>query len=171
MYTLVLIPFNSKNRNGFCTLPSMKIFKSLVIPVFAIALIASFAFTSNSKKKKDPPEVKSISFGKIKVDGTLYEHDIVIEGYEVRKRKKGPSKPFRADYNHTPLTHLEEIPWDCKVLVIGIGMSKRLPVTDEFKAMAKEKGVELIMKRTPDAVEYYNDNFTEDMNAIFHVTC
>lgn len=149
----------------------MKSFKSITLPLFVLVVFALLAFSFESGKKKDGPKVKSVSFGKIKVDGKLYEKDIVIEGRTVRTRKKGPSKPFKAEYRHTPLTHLEEIPWDCKVLVIGIGMSGRLPVTDEFKAMAKEKGVELIMKRTPDAVEYYNKNFTEDMNAIFHITC
>jgi len=149
----------------------MKIFKTLGIPFFAFALLAMFSFTSSHLKKKDPPKVKSVSFGKIKVDGKLYEKDIVIEGYEVRTRKKGPSKPKKSKYGHTPLTHLEEIPWDCKVLVIGIGMSERLPVTDKFKEVAKKKGVELIMLRTPEAVTYYNKNFTEDMNAIFHITC
>jgi hypothetical protein len=149
----------------------MKTFKNLMIPVLALALLASFTLISNDSKKKDPPKVKSVSFGKIKVNGKLYEKDIVIEGYDVRTRKKGPSKPKKAKYGHTPLTHLEEIPWDCKVLVIGIGMSKRLPVTDKFKEVAKKKGVTLIMMRTPEAVEYYNKNFTEDMNAIFHITC
>lgn len=149
----------------------MKIFKTIAFPLMALAVFALLAFNSVKEKKKDPPVVKSVGFGKIKVDGELYEKDIVINGYEVRTRKKGPSKPFRADYNHTPLTHLEEVPWDCKVLVIGIGMSKRLPVTEEFKTMAKEKGVELIMLRTPEAVEYYNKNFTKEMNAIFHITC
>jgi hypothetical protein len=69
------------------------------------------------------------------------------------------------------LTHYEEVPWDCKVLVIGIGMSERLPVTNEFKALAKKKGVTLILLRTPEAVDYYNKNFSKDKNAIFHITC
>ena len=92
----------------------------------------------------------------------------MIEGYDVRTINKGPSKEFRAEYNHTALTHHEEIPRDCKVLVIGIGMSEKLPVTDKFKALAKKKGVTLIMIRTPEAVDYYNKNFSKDMNAILH---
>jgi hypothetical protein len=50
-------------------------------------------------------------------------------------------------------------------------MSERLPVTDEFKALAKKKGVTLILLRTPEAVDYYNKNFSKDKNAIFHITC
>jgi hypothetical protein len=149
----------------------MKKFKSLSFPILFSVVVALFFLTSSKDKGKAPPKVKSIGFGKIKVNGKLYEKDIVIEGFDIRTRKKGPSKSQREKYGHTPLTHHEEIPWDCKVLVIGIGMSERLPVTDEFKAMAKKKGVELIMMRTPEAIEYYNENFTKDMNAIFHITC
>ena len=149
----------------------MKIFKLFTCSVFLLTFFGLIGISFTSENEPNPPKVKSIKFGKIKVNGKLYEKDIVIDGTNVRTRKKGPSKTFRNEYNHTPLTHLEDIPWDCKVLVIGIGMSERLPVTDEFKALAKAKGVTLVMKRTPEAVEYYNGNFTKDMNAIFHITC
>lgn len=128
-------------------------------------------FNFTEEKEKEAPKVKSIEFGKIKVNGKLYEKDIVIEDYDVRTLKKGPSKEYRAKYNHTPLTHYEKIAWDCKVLVIGIGMSERLPVMDEFKALAKKKGVTLMLMRTPEAVDYYNKNCSKDMNAILHITC
>jgi hypothetical protein len=29
-------------------------------------------------------------FGSIEIDGVTYEHDVVIEGGRIRKRKKGP---------------------------------------------------------------------------------
>ena len=35
---------------------------------------------------------ESFSFGSIQIDGITYEHDIVIDRGEVRKRRKGPSK-------------------------------------------------------------------------------
>jgi hypothetical protein len=35
---------------------------------------------------------ESFSFGSIRIDGTTYEHDVVIKGGEVRKRKKKDSK-------------------------------------------------------------------------------
>ena len=149
----------------------MKSFNNQVVSFLFIALLVFVAYSFASDKEPKAPKVSGSSFGKIKVNGTLYEKDIVIEGTTVRTRKKGPSKKFREKYNHTPLTHLEDIPWDCEVLVIGIGMSERLPVTEKFKAVAKKKGVTLIMMRTPEAVKYYNKNYTKNMNAIFHITC
>ena len=53
---------------------------------------------------------EKFSFGSIRIDGTTYEHDVVIDRGEVRKRKKKPSKKFRDAFGHTPLSIEEEIP-------------------------------------------------------------
>src|SRR5437879_7314135 len=60
-------------------------------------------------------------FGSIQIDGTTYEHDVVIEGGTIRKRKKKPSKSFRSTFGHTPLSNAEDIPWACRRLVVGTG--------------------------------------------------
>ena len=54
------------------------------------------------------------SFGSIRIDGVTYEHDVVIDRGEVRKRKKKPSKQFRDAFGHTPLSMEEDIPWKCR---------------------------------------------------------
>jgi hypothetical protein len=46
----------------------------------------------------------SFSFGYIQIDGTVYEHDIVIDRCEVRKRKKKPSKKNFASSSATRLS-------------------------------------------------------------------
>lgn len=58
-------------------------------------------------------KLQDFSFGSIQIDGANYEDDVVIEGGEVRKRDKGPSRKFREDYGHTPLSMEEDIPWNC----------------------------------------------------------
>jgi hypothetical protein len=50
------------------------------------------------------------SFGSIRIDGVTYEHDVVIDQGRVRKRKKKPSKKFRDEFGHTPLSAEDEIP-------------------------------------------------------------
>ena len=44
------------------------------------------------------------SFGSIQIDGSTYEHDVVIDRGEILKRKKKPSKQFREQFGHTPLS-------------------------------------------------------------------
>jgi hypothetical protein len=39
----------------------------------------------------------AFSFGSLRIDGVTYDHDVVIDRGEVRKRKKKPSKRFRTN--------------------------------------------------------------------------
>ena len=110
------------------------------------------------------------SFGSIEVDGTTYEHDVVIDREQIRKRRKGPSKPFRARFGHTPLSSAEDIPWSCGRLVIGSGVDGRLPVMEDVEDQARSRGVDLLVLPTAEALEEL-ERAPEDANAILHVTC
>jgi hypothetical protein len=50
------------------------------------------------------------SFGSIEIGDATYEHDVVIDRREIRKRKKKPSKRFQDEFRHTPLSGEEEYP-------------------------------------------------------------
>ncbi len=113
-------------------------------------------------------KVKKLSFGSINIDGKNYFKDIVIHKGKIKKRKKKESKKFRSRFGHTPLSILENIPWDCKKLIIGTGHSYALPVMNEVKEKAKKKGVDLVLKSTPDAILYINEKNT---NLILHLAC
>jgi hypothetical protein len=114
--------------------------------------------------------IDRFTFGSIRVNDVTYEHDVVIEGEEVRKRKKKSSKPFRAAFGHTPLSIEEDIPWGCERLVIGTGANGSLPVMDEVKAEAARRRVELVIVPTEEAIRVLAAEPT-DANAILHVTC
>ena len=77
------------------------------------------------------------SFGSIQIDGSTYEHDVVINRGEISKRKKKPSKRFREEFGHTPLSVEEKIPWKCRQLVIGTGAYGKLPVMQEVRREAE----------------------------------
>jgi hypothetical protein len=112
---------------------------------------------------------KGFSFGSIRIDGVNYDHDIVIDRGEVRKRKKKASKRFREAFGHTPLSLEEEIPWKCRRLVIGTGTGA-LPVMKEVQAEAKRRKIELLILPTAEAIEILKQK-AEETNAILHVTC
>jgi hypothetical protein len=109
-------------------------------------------------------------FGSIRVDGTTFDHDLVIDHGEIRKRKKGPSRELRARYGHTPLSLAEDIPWDCRRLVIGSGAAGSLPIVDGIVEEAARRGVELIVMPTSEAIEEL-ERSPDDTNAILHLTC
>ena len=113
---------------------------------------------------------RDFSFGSIRIDGITYEHDVVIDRGEIRKRKKKPSKKFRDEFGHTPLSIEEEIPWECERLVIGTGAYGSLPVMEELKREAERRKIELVIRPTPEAVEALERSHART-NAILHVTC
>ena len=109
-------------------------------------------------------------FGRIKINGEKFSKDVVLDQGQIRKRKKKPSREFREQFGHTPVSVKEEIPWQCKRLVIGTGIDGRLPVMDEVRLEAQRRGVELVICPTPEAVQVLKDN-ADETNAILHVTC
>ena len=114
--------------------------------------------------------IQDFTFGQISIDGSTYEHDVIIEDGEIRKRKKKPSKKFREGYGHTPLSIEEQIPWNCKRLVIGTGAYGNLPVMKEVKKEAQRRKVGLQILPTEEAMKVLNQD-PKNTNAILHVTC
>jgi len=108
--------------------------------------------------------------GSLKIDGEKYSKDVILDRGTLRRRRKKESREFRKQFGHTPISPKEEIPWQCKRLVIGTGMFGHLPVMEEVKAEAQQRGVELIMCPTPEAVQILKDG-PPDTNAILHVAC
>jgi len=113
---------------------------------------------------------EKFSFGSIQIDGVTYQDDVVIDRGEVRKRKKKPSKAFRDEFGHTPLSIGEKIPWKCRRLVIGTGANGALPVMKEVTLEAERRKIELLILPTSQAVDALNRQ-QQETNAILHVTC
>ncbi len=112
----------------------------------------------------------TFSFGSVQIDGTVYEHDVIIDRGEIRERKKTPSKKYQEQFGHTPLSIEEEIPWKCCQLVVGSGMYGRLPVMQEVRREADRQRVKLLVLPTIEAIEMLKRE-PKDTNAILHVTC
>ena len=116
-------------------------------------------------------DAEFIEFGRIKVAGREHDSDVIIEGGEVGERKKKPSKQYKAQFGHTPLSVDERIPWGGDRLIVGTGAYGKLPIMDEVLAEAKRRGVEVIARPTPEACRLLHDLTDWDVNAILHVTC
>jgi hypothetical protein len=113
--------------------------------------------------------IDRFSFGTVRIDGSTYEQDVVIDRGEVRKRKKAPSKKFRDEFGHTPVSVEEAIPWKCRRLVIGTGAYGQLPVMEDVKHEAERRHVELTIVPTKEAIRLIEKE--SGVNAILHVTC
>ena len=112
-------------------------------------------------------EFSSVS---IRIDDITYEHDVVIDQGEIHKLKKKPSRKFREEFGHTPLSVEEEIPWKCRRLVIGTGAYGSLPVMKDVKLEAERRKIELLIFPTTQAIGALKQD-RDETNAILHVTC
>lgn len=116
-------------------------------------------------------KARLVRFGEIEVEGKRYSHDVVIDHGKVRKRKKGPSKRFREQFGHTPLSLGEDIPWGGKRLIVGTGAQGALPVMDEVVAEANRRGIEMVMAPTSEVCKLLEDLKKSQVHAILHCTC
>jgi len=113
-------------------------------------------------------KVKDYSFGSITIDDKSYSKDLLIDNGAIKRRNKDVSKKFSDTFGHTPLSAEENIPWNCKRLIVGNGHSSRLPVMDEVREIANQKGIELVVMPTREAIKHVNDPQT---NLVLHLTC
>jgi len=111
-----------------------------------------------------------LHFGSVVINGVTYSNDVLIDRGKVLKPKKQPSKQFRAQFGHTPVSVKEKLPWKCKRLIIGTGKYGSLPVMDEVKREARRRKIDLLIALTDDAIATLARNL-KDINAILHVTC
>lgn len=112
-----------------------------------------------------------IAFGLIEIGGRRFEHDVVLEGNVVRRRRKGASKPYRDRYGHTPLSLDEAIPWSTRRLIIGTGVSGQLPIMPDVYEEARRRGVEIVAEPTEEACRLLRTADPGDVAAVLHVTC
>jgi hypothetical protein len=115
--------------------------------------------------------VRLVRFGSVEVDGLRFEHDVVIDRGSVRKRQKGPSKPYRAEFGHTPLSSAEDLPWGGPRLIIGTGAYGSLPIAPDVVAEADRRGVYLDAMPTEAACRLISTLDGREVRAVLHVTC
>ena len=116
-------------------------------------------------------KARFVGFGEIEIDGQSYDFDVVIDKGKIRKRKKKPSKQYREQYGHTPLSVDEEIPWGGESLIVGTGAYGKLPVMKEIFKEAEKRNIEIISVPTDEACKIISEKKDKKINAILHVTC
>jgi hypothetical protein len=112
-----------------------------------------------------------VAFGEVQIEGKRYTRDVVIAGGRVSRRRKGPSKPLRQQFGHTPLTVAEHIPWGGRRLVIGTGAEGRLLIAPDVYVEAERRGIEVQTLPTADACRLLSEFKAADVYAVLHVTC
>lgn len=116
-------------------------------------------------------KARLVGFAEIEVDTRRYDVDIVIDGGQIRRRRKKPSKRYRDRFGHTPLSTKESIPWGGPRLIVGTGADGLLPIMAEVYEEARRRSVEIVALPTEAACGLIAGLEPSEVNAVLHVTC
>jgi hypothetical protein len=119
------------------------------------------------------PRIDATSFGSITIDGTVFEHDIIVsQDGQLTKRKKKLSK---AVYGTSHTISVEEAEYiqgraEADHLIIGAGQHGMVHLSPEAADFFARKRCAVVLVPTPEAIRIWNE--TEGGAAgLFHVTC
>jgi hypothetical protein len=111
------------------------------------------------------PTVESYEFGRIVIDGTAYENDVIIfpdRVYAEWWRDKG----HRLQPQDLEMV-VEEGP---DIVIVGTGFNERMKVPERTKDFLDERGIDFKIQGTRKAWTTFNET-SGDAVAAFHLTC
>jgi hypothetical protein len=120
------------------------------------------------------PRIDKTEFGSITVEGTVFEHDVIIRpDRRVKKRKKKLSKAVYGTSHVISLREAEYV-WeqgagpDC--LIVGCGQYGNVELSPEAAAYLKRRGCPVELLPTPEVIDVWNKAKGRAIG-LFHVTC
>ncbi|OYT41743.1 MAG: hypothetical protein B6U86_01810 [Candidatus Altiarchaeales archaeon ex4484_43] len=112
-------------------------------------------------------KIDHYEFGKVVIDGEEYTNDVVITEDGIMDkwwRKEGHKLQVEDIY--------EILDKNPDVLIVGTGYSGYMDVLPETREFIKSRGVELIIEKTTEACELYNEiSGNKRVVAALHLTC
>jgi len=119
--------------------------------------------------------IEEYHFGSITIDGKTYDYDIEVRWTdEILKWWRGESHIVDID---DVKRAVEQNP---ETLVIGTGESEAVRVTENTQKFIREKGIELIIDKTEEAIKTFNilkeeseeeEGKENKVIGLFHLTC
>jgi len=111
-------------------------------------------------------KIESYDFGKIKIDGKEYTHDMILH--------QGKISPWWQQQSHwVGVSDLGEIiERKPKTVIFGIGYSGVMEVPQETKTYLEKLGIEVIVEQTKKACDTFNElSGKQEVVAALHLTC
>lgn len=112
-------------------------------------------------------KIESYDFGKIKIDGKIYNHDVIIFD-------DGVKDWWRKDSHWVGIEDAKKIVENNpKTVIFGTGYSGCMEVSEEAKKYLEKLSAEVIIEPTKKACDAFNKLFSEDESIIaaLHLTC
>ena len=118
------------------------------------------------------PKIDRTQFGSITVEGSVYEHDVILRlSGKVKKRKKKLSKQVYGSSHTISLDEAKHVYEEgAKRLIVGAGQHGNVTLSDEAADYFKRNGCVVELEPTPSAARVWN-NAKGAVIGLFHVTC
>ena len=118
------------------------------------------------------------SFGNIIIDGKKYNHDVYlfVDG-TLQERDKSHSQRIEGHRSLSEWEIEQVLNGDPDILIIGMGQSGVLPMTDGvlniIDSIKKEKNIQIIQGKTPEILNKTNEALksSKKVAGLFHTTC
>jgi hypothetical protein len=120
------------------------------------------------------PRIDRTAFGSITVEGSVFEHDVIIRpDGKVNKRKKKLSK---AVYGTSHTISLDEAKYVCdqgagaERLIVGSGQYGNVELSPDAAAYVEDRKLSVLLLPTPEVIDVWNETEGKAIG-LFHVTC
>ncbi len=111
-------------------------------------------------------KIQDYSFGRIKIEGQTYTKDVII----LPERVFSPW--WRKEGHRLSMEDLSEaLNARPEVLIIGRGYAGVMRVPDELVKALQERGIDVVVQKTRDAVKTFNNIEGKRVAAALHLTC
>jgi hypothetical protein len=118
------------------------------------------------------PKIDRTEFGSITIEGTVFDHDVIIRlGGRTKRRKKKLSKAIYGTSHVVSLAEAEYVfEKGAERLIVGGGQNGMVKLSDEAAGYFKDRNCEVELLPTARAVEAWNQA-RGAVIGLFHVTC
>ena len=119
------------------------------------------------------PYIDSTQFGEVIIDGKKYNQVLIIGDSVIERDYKKLKELFGTSHKIGDWETETLLRTNPEVIVIGTGQDGKLEVDKDFLDKTGEKGVEVIIAITPEAIKIYNEKVKNEklVNALIHTTC
>ncbi len=118
------------------------------------------------------PSIDQTTFGSMTIEGSVFEHDVLIRlSGQVKKRKKKLSKAIYGTSHILSLDEAKHVYEDgAQRLMIGTGQYGNVRLSEEAADYFKRKQCQVELLPTPEAIRAWNEA-EGTVIGLFHVTC
>lgn len=118
------------------------------------------------------PQIDGTTFGSITVEGTVFDHDVLIRlDGRVKKRKKKLSKAIYGTSHTMSLDEAKHVyEKGAQRLIVGTGQYGLVALSDEATGYFRRKKCQVELLPTPQAIQAWNEA-QGGVIGLFHVTC